>query len=123
MSPIIDPVDFADLAVAAPPQPVFQRRDTEEKLDGLKLERQTIQDEKQRVEEELTRIKQPREVWIGAGVLLYFSVVGIVWPVLVMAGLEVAHSPDWRAWLVAAFASGLLALMAFIGYAIRRLQK
>lgn len=97
------------------------QRDIRRRLDEARAEAQLLRLERDKLRGEIDRLKLPGEVWVGVGVLSYFSVVGILWPVMVLADMEVVNSPNWRTWLVGAFASGLVALIAFIFYSIRKL--
>ncbi len=64
----------------------------------------------------------PPDVWRGFWVLVYFSAVGIVWPLSVMAFEPQSVSPGLRGVTVVLFVSGLGALASYMAGLIRRAQ-
>jgi hypothetical protein len=67
-------------------------------------------------------LTRPRELWMAVAVLAYFALIGTVFPLILMAFDPVPHSQSVRVAVVAGFASGLVALIGFVAWAICQLR-
>lgn len=93
------------------------RRDVDDarhQLDALRLERDQL-------DAALTRVEHPSGIGSGVAVLGYFALVGILFPLAVIARLETI--PAWLQWTsIGLFATAVVALLAYVTLSIQRMS-
>lgn len=91
------------------------------RLESVSSDIETLGAEREIVIGTLARVGRPEGVILGIGVLVGFALVGIVFPLIVLAIRPVPTSPWMRFAVVAGFVAGLGAVVAYIVSAVRRL--
>lgn len=94
-----------------------------EREGELTAELQALKSQRSLLAGELARLSKPAEVWAGLAVLTYFAAVGVVVPLAALASRPVPDSRLFRRSIIALFLSGLVALIAYVFVAIRRLGR
>jgi PAS domain-containing protein len=79
--------------------------------------------ERAQVDAALGGLADPRGIWPGLGVLLYFSIAGCLVPLVVMAFAPERLGTGAGLGIVGLFASGLLALAVYLGFEVWRLSR
>jgi cell division protein FtsB len=93
-----------------------RHRDLSASIDALDAEITILRDQ-------ISRLSSPPEVSPGLVVLAGFAFVGIVIPLWMLGRRPIPHSPAARNLVIWLFAGGLAALLAYIFWAIQRLQR
>jgi hypothetical protein len=100
---------------------VAQRRRVERR-DELRGEVRALEAELGIVDEVLSRLKQPEGVVTALAVLVYFALVGVVVPLVMLAQRPVPSGPVVRGLVIVLFVSGLMAVVGFIAAVLRRFR-
>lgn len=106
----------SDLPIQRNDANIIRRADLQASIDALDAEILIV-------DEQLRRLARPREVDVGVYVLAYFAGVSIVLPLALLAKRPVPASNGTRIVVVSLFVSGLVALLGYIVWAVRRLQR
>lgn len=115
-SPWRQPFSF----VAPPVQPLSPGAFRKPSREELQHARDEAEAELRLVQTALARVAIPPDLGIGFAVLAYFAAAGIAYPVVLMSLGQMTLGPWWRGSVVFAFLSGLVGLMAYLGWVVRR---
>lgn len=97
----------------------YQRRAAEWR--DLDRQVENLTDERGRLQNKIAATARPQGVLFGFGVLVYFAIVGVMVPIMLLPRSEM--SPGARKWVVVLFASGLVAVFAYLVAQIMHLRE
>jgi hypothetical protein len=98
-------------------------RTAERAVEDLRIEVAGLTGQVDLIGQLIERVRLPRSIWWGYGVLVYLAVVGVLVPVTFLPKEASELSQVERYLVIGLFSSGVLAVMGYIGVAIALLRR
>jgi hypothetical protein len=98
----------------------WERQDTRISREAeLRAQVSALVAEIQLIDEQADRFSRPQGVMAGIGVLAFFALMGVIYPMVVMATKPVPSDLSTRRLLVSAFIIGFITLLGYVVYYLR----